>query len=417
MENEIIWICDCSGSMSINGKLQSLIFAIKNATDLLINEKAIISTRMIQYSDHATWVIKEAESIEEFANKWESTYKLIPDTNIAPIELIFLIDTSTSMENEIASLKMECKNFISRVSQRGLAAKMAVVGVGIGNGIQDSKPFIKKVLGGNPQQAYTVGLTNLEEKEMFIQNLNSLQVGMFGERGCYFGQKSSVKVFEEVIHLFSNNDNQKVLIAITDDVGGFDGRAKIISLLRRNNISCSIIGKQDVNNVHSGIAKMTGGHFFDIEDDRTWAISFSSKLSKLSGYIAKEKSNGSNMSSAIDLFSEGIGNYLENENVKKNKHITVILVSDGKPSSDTTTSLNQFRSVSCGLNISTFAIGIGVDFDHDQLIKFVNDDNHRIFTAREPEALSQFVTYVSQKACGNTTDNFLATMEKSEFLW
>ena len=398
MNSEIIWICDCSGSMQGN-KIQSLNYAIRSASDELRRLNDNIYTRMIQYSDHASWLIESPVDLETFLSKWEYEYILIPDTNVIPTELIFLMDTSSSMEDELISLKNECHNFVQRLSERGLIIQAAIVGVGIGESDVDPGPFNKITLGRNQNRAYTLGITELSSEEMFLKNLNDLQIGMFGNRGCYFGQQSSVNVFNKVSNLFTGYENQKLLIVITDEVGGCDGKAEIISILRKKNINCSIIGKQDINNVHSYIAENTGGFFYDIRD-RKWGTKFSDKLSHLSAQIAQEKSNGSDLASAIDLLVHSLKT--QRSDKTKRVHLTVILTSDGKPSRDITDSMERFQTIHEQLSISKFAIGIGQDFDKDILNLFVNKESESVFSAvpPKPEVITKFVYDAYLNACG-----------------
>lgn len=422
MENEIIWLCDVSGSMSTEGKIQGLDYSILNAAESLktagesLGEKSRkLQTRMIQFSDEASWAIKDRLDIDAFIRKWKSEDVLIPDSNVSQMELVFLIDTSLSMKNELETLKAECQNFINRLHRSGLLIKASIVGAGIGKGEKDTKPFNKKTLGGNVDNAYTLGATPLASVDAFYDNIEQLRIGMFGPRGCFFGQKNSVIVFKEIVDIFTNEENQKVLIVISDDVGDDGGRAQIINLLRTKHISCSVIGKKDRYNIHSAIATLTEGYFYDIEHNRSWDNGFSTTLANLSGQIAREKSNGSDMASAIDLLSLALKDHICGPNVQN--HITAILVSDGKPSSDISQSLNKFREVSKNTSISQFAIGIGSDFDETVLLDFVEGDNNHVFSAKEPGQLSVAVTSVYENACLENDRDSIVEFTNEDIVW
>jgi uncharacterized protein YegL len=68
-----IWICDCSNSMSINGKIQTLNTAIQEAIPLMRKEAdenpyAQILVRVLKFSSGAQWQVAQPTPIEEF--KW-----------------------------------------------------------------------------------------------------------------------------------------------------------------------------------------------------------------------------------------------------------------------------------------------------------------------------------------------------------
>jgi uncharacterized protein YegL len=66
-----IWICDCSGSMQTDGKIQSLNNAIKEAIPHMQsaadeNPNAQVFVRAIKFSDGAQWHIAEATPVADF---------------------------------------------------------------------------------------------------------------------------------------------------------------------------------------------------------------------------------------------------------------------------------------------------------------------------------------------------------------
>ena len=65
------WIADCSGSMSIEGKIQALNNAIREAiphmrTVAAENPNAQVLVRAIAFSDGARWHVAQAEPVDEF---------------------------------------------------------------------------------------------------------------------------------------------------------------------------------------------------------------------------------------------------------------------------------------------------------------------------------------------------------------
>jgi uncharacterized protein YegL len=66
-----IWICDCSGSMSVNGKIETLNNAIRQSIPLMReaaadNPHVEVLVRVITFSDGAQWQIAQAVPVENF---------------------------------------------------------------------------------------------------------------------------------------------------------------------------------------------------------------------------------------------------------------------------------------------------------------------------------------------------------------
>ena len=69
-----IWIADCSGSMAIDGKIQSLNTAIKEAIPNMQdvadeNPNAQVLVRAVRFSDGAQWHVSHPTDIADF--KWD----------------------------------------------------------------------------------------------------------------------------------------------------------------------------------------------------------------------------------------------------------------------------------------------------------------------------------------------------------
>ena len=68
-----IWICDCSGSMAVDGKIQTLNNAIREAIPHMQtvadeNPNAQVLVRALRFSSGAQWHISQAARVEDF--KW-----------------------------------------------------------------------------------------------------------------------------------------------------------------------------------------------------------------------------------------------------------------------------------------------------------------------------------------------------------
>lgn len=69
-----IWICDCSGSMSVDGKIQALNNAIRQSLPLMQtaaaeNPNATVFVRVLKFSDGAQWLISQPTPVEDF--QWQ----------------------------------------------------------------------------------------------------------------------------------------------------------------------------------------------------------------------------------------------------------------------------------------------------------------------------------------------------------
>jgi uncharacterized protein YegL len=94
-----IWICDCSGSMSVNGKIESLNNAIRDVIPLMQQEadrnpNAEILIRVIQFSSGAQWHTAQPTPIHDF--KWT--------------DLVAVVNGVTDMGNAMMLLAAELKS-------------------------------------------------------------------------------------------------------------------------------------------------------------------------------------------------------------------------------------------------------------------------------------------------------------------
>lgn len=71
---QFIWICDCSGSMSVDGKIQALNNAIRQTLPLMQkaaeeNPNVTAFVRVLKFSDGAQWLISQPTPVEDF--QWQ----------------------------------------------------------------------------------------------------------------------------------------------------------------------------------------------------------------------------------------------------------------------------------------------------------------------------------------------------------
>jgi uncharacterized protein YegL len=119
-----IWICDCSGSMSVDGKVQSLNYAIQNAIPDMQkvadeNPNAEVLVRAIRFSNGAQWHISQPVAAADF--KWQDLtaegvtdmgkalsmvaeqLKLLPERGLPPV--LVLISDGQPTDNFEGGLK------------------------------------------------------------------------------------------------------------------------------------------------------------------------------------------------------------------------------------------------------------------------------------------------------------------------
>jgi uncharacterized protein YegL len=154
------WICDCSGSMKVDGKIQSLNYAIQNALPDMQrvaaeNPFAEMLVRTLRFSSGAQWVNPQAVKVAEF--KWQELpaagvtdmgkaltmvaeqLKLLPDRGFPPV--LVLISDGQPTDNIEAGLK-------ELLSQPwGQKAVRVAIAIGEDADIETLQQFI-----GNPQQ-------------------------------------------------------------------------------------------------------------------------------------------------------------------------------------------------------------------------------------------------------------------------
>ncbi len=70
-----IYLCDCSGSMQANGKMQSLNQAIRQSLPAMVevsqqNPEASILVRVVSFSDQARWHIEQPTPVDRVLQQW-----------------------------------------------------------------------------------------------------------------------------------------------------------------------------------------------------------------------------------------------------------------------------------------------------------------------------------------------------------
>lgn len=181
------------------------------------------------------------------------------------LDIVFLIDTSGSMLSELDAVKKSCIDFANIIINEKKKVRLGMIGFDIGGyrGDTTKSNYIVKQL-----SRYTIGIWDLASPYSFKDNIQSLSLGLFGGGGCYLADNDSVDIFPHVVSAFQNNNHSKILVIISDEMGGNGGLNSIVNQLNSANIETYVMGVPNPNGPHEEIAKQTGGKFWNIFENR-----------------------------------------------------------------------------------------------------------------------------------------------------
>jgi len=396
------WVADCSGSMSIDGKIQSLNSAIREALPHMKevakdNPFAKVMLRTIKFSHGADWHIKKPTLIDDF--QWNDLVAdELANSGKSNADVVFLLDTSGSMGDEIESVKSSCTAFADKIIKEGAKVRLGLVGFDIGGHSGSAREQNYKV---HSLSTYTIGTWNLTSPENFKKNINTLSLALFGGGGCYIANNDTVDIFPHVVDVFDKtSDNAKILVIISDEMGSTDGLSKITSQLKKENITTHVMGVPNHSGAHERIAKETGGNFWDITSSGG-VNDFSNLLGNVADTIAKEISKklsdgsvsaGTDMGAAMKLLSEEL---LIPPMPERALPPVIVLISDGLPTDNFKLELQNFMKLPWAKKAVRLAIAIGADADLKTLQDFINHSEIKPLKANNPEQLTKFIRWMS----------------------
>ena len=422
------WICDCSGSMSIDGKMDALNQAIRDTLPALQaiageNPYASVYMQAMKFSHGAQWINNDVIPISDFI--WKN---LLADPLESPnMDVVFLIDTSGSMGDEIEGVKQSCSQFADQIIKENINVKIGLIGFDIGGhrgANSHEKPYLIKNL-----SQYTIGIWNITSPKIFKQNVSILSVGLFGGAGCYLADADTVDIFPEVVNLFESGtkDAERVLVIISDEIGSKDGLNSILNFLHSGKIKTYVLGVSGVKTAHQDIAKKTEGKFWDIVKNRG-LVDFVELFTEMADTIAKETkkslgdglvSSGTDMGMAVRLLSKTLTMPPMPERALPPVNV---LISDGKPTDDFSLAMDELLSLPWGKKSIRMSIGIGKDADVQTLKKFNSKENPDPFIVYNPKDLIKIIRWVSTVALRTSSKpmiigaNQLSYIEKPNIL-
>ncbi len=396
----LIWIADCSGSMSLDGKIQALNSAIRESLPHMRgvadeNPHARLLVRALKFSHGAAWHVPEPTPVQEF--EWgELVADPLQKSGVAA-DIVFMIDTSGSMGDEIEAVKSSCMSFADRIVEEGADVRLGLVGFDIG-GHRDGSTEAYNV---RNLSTYTIGVWPLTSPEKFKQSVSSLSVGLFGGGGCYLANETTVDIFPHVVRAFDERrENARTLVIISDEMGDTGGLSEIVSRLKKASITAHVLGVRGEVGAHESIARMTGGNFWDIFESRG-RHDFGDLLETVAIAIAKEltrsladgtQSAGTDMGTALRTVADQLKMPPMSERALPP---VLVLISDGQPTDDFDSGLKALMDQPWGKKAVRTAVAIGKDADLDVLQRFIGHEELKPLQANNPEALVRHMKWVS----------------------
>ena len=201
------------------------------------------------------------------------------------VDIVFLVDTSGSMSDEIDAVKNSCQTFADKIIKEGLNVKLGLVGFDLGG--HRGKSEIQNYAVHNLSR-YTIGIWGLQSPIDFKNNIKTLTLGLFGGGGCYIANQDTVDIFPFVVKVFNQeSNNPKILVIISDEIGDNSGLPQITDLLLKGRVKTYVLGVSISNGAHQAIAKNTGGEFWDITLNKG-SQDFSKLLFNVADKIARD---------------------------------------------------------------------------------------------------------------------------------
>ena len=394
------WLADCSGSMSVEGKIQALNNAVREALPQMRavadeNPNAQVLVRALKFSHGAEWHLPTPQDVLNF--EWKDLAADPLPKGTANADIIFLLDTSGSMGDQIESVKKSCFDFADSIVEQGANVRMGLIGFDIGGHRERTERGYKVV----NLSAYTIGIWTLSSPREFQRNVQSLTLGLFGGCGCYLANSDTVDIFPHVVKAFSGpKENHRILVIISDEMGDTSGLAKTVDYLKKASITTHVMGVPDPRGAHEQIARQTEGQFWDISATRG-VHDFTCLLGNVAETIAKEVtktmadgsvSQGTDMGAAMRLIAKEMQIPPMPERALPP---VLVLISDGQPTDDFEAGLKELMAFPWAKKAVRIAIAMGGDADLKCLKKFIGHSELEPLKANNPEALVAFIKWAS----------------------
>jgi uncharacterized protein YegL len=385
--------------MSLDGKIEALNAAVREALPHMQgvadeNPNASVLVRAARFSHGAQWHVAQPTALETF--RWTD---LVADPMDRPaVDIVFMMDTSGSMGDEIKAVRQSCTQFADSIISAGANVRLGLVGFDIG-GHRKSGQFPYTV---HNLSHYTIGVWPLTSPDAFKSNVQSLTLRLFGGSGCYLANHDTVDIFPHIVRAFSGPpENQRVLVIISDEIGKAEGVPAIVEELKRGGITAHVLGvPRQGRGAHEQIAQGTGGFFWDITHTKG-AQSFGGLLDTVAQAIAGEVSQrladgttsaGTDMGAAMNLVAAQLRIPPMDERALPP---VLVLISDGLPTDDLDAGLGTLMALPWGKKAVRVAIAIGRDADLAVLKRFIGRGELEPLQANNPDALVHYIKWIS----------------------
>lgn len=404
-------LADKSASMNEMGKMASLNTAIREALPHIKavqdeNPGACIRFSVMPFSHGAEWHNNEPTPIENFVWKDIVADKVLKHEmkNNGNLDIVFLIDTSGSMCDEIEAVKASCSDFAVAIEEKGLGVQLGLIGFDIG-GFRGSTSNKFKV---HQLSRYTIGCWPLASPKQFKENIKELSVGLFGGGGCYLADQDTIDIFPHVTDLFGQSKANKVVVIISDEIGDEGGLKSIVKTLNDAKIKSYVLGVSH-KSAHKLIAQETGGEFWDIIESkgkRDFSTLLVHSVAETIGREAKKiladgsVSLGTDMGAAMNLLTERI-----KVEVMPTRCLppVAIMISDGMPTDDFQGALACFNEEPWAKKMVRLAIAVGEDCDIKVLQDFIGNKEIKPLVASNSSQLVKYLKWASTVVLRNVT--------------
>ncbi|MBL8814240.1 MAG: hypothetical protein JNM43_28990 [Planctomycetaceae bacterium] len=232
--------------------------------------------------------------------------------------------------------------------------------------------------------------------------VRELFIGQFGGAGCYLADESTVEIFPVVSALFRNTTRsaRKFLVVISDELGKSSGLSRIVSELKKNEITAYVLGVPGKQDAHEQLALQTGGEFWNILRTKG-NQDFKQLLSNVADSVGREMkkqledgtvSSGTDLGAALGLLAVEL--HVEKMASRALPPI-VVLLSDGRPTDDFRAALRNLEKQSWWKRSIRMAIAIGSDSVPEALREFIGTDQIPLLNASNPESLLRYIRWAS----------------------
>ncbi len=193
-----------------------------------------------------SWVWPSSESGIKFSvhhrDGWSTAFVESSDMT-SKLDVVFLIDTTRSMQPYIKALKRECNDFAATVRREGYDCGLGLVGFG---DIND---------GGE-----IVVFEPTDEVQLFQTRIDRLKVTRGGDL-----PESGVAALKKALNLQFRKGTTVCFVHITDaSTHEFDQIPRIAAQLKQRKIVTYVVSDQEHANLYDPLC-VNGGEFFDIE--------------------------------------------------------------------------------------------------------------------------------------------------------